>query len=226
MATILVTGDVKQAGVLAAFAALAVMLAASGANAQERAPTKEDCAAHDQDVHVVATMRQVTWVRRIEHKPEGSLDGTFVRLVYELNLDPDAGAAQRLYEGLSQHGRLFITFGRQFRHPGIRPAGPLRAEVRAGDRVATFDLDENATIVLDGSLLADLLQSEGDIRVLVFDEDETMLRDDRLWRTQLAEVDGAIRRTIVTLQERLRDPAAHCPVEEIVPAQALGRTLE
>ena len=165
---------------------------------------------------VLVTMHGASWHRLLPVDSESVLHGTHVSLNYTLNLDPDPMADHRDYLSLGDHARLYVTFGQQFsRRPGQWDT--YVAELRGAGHVSARTPNRHGQAVFAGTEVDGLLEGEGDLTMVLRDAAGAVLREDRITRSDLRQVDALMRRLTSQMAEMLTDPARLCaPQEEIV----------
>lgn len=201
---------------------LAMALLTCPSAVAERAPTKEDCFVREGSVN--ATMHGVQWYRRLERESGGSLYATQVRLSYDLNQDPDAGSEQRRFQGLAHGARFSVTFGHQFAHPRLRPAGVLLVVVRAGAYEVRRQLGAYPEVVIDGPILERMLGSDEALSIMLLGTGNQVLREERIGRAELLQIERTMRALTAEIEAHLRDPARYCPVDDDEIVLTSGRS--
>jgi hypothetical protein len=178
-----------------------------------RTASKADCVVEERGV--VVTMRGASWHRLVVAQSEPVVHGTHFGLMYTINLDPDPMADRRAYAGLADHATLYVTFGSQFAR-GVR-RDPYVVELHGDGLSIARSRNQYGQAVFSGTDLDRLLGGASDIVILLRDAQGEVLRQERLTRNELIQVDTLMRGLSGQLSERLVDPARLCaPEEEII----------
>lgn len=197
----------------AVVAFLAIFLAAACASHPSTA-TKADCQLEEGGVY--ASMTGTSWHRLIVTNSEPVVHGTHIGLSYVLNLDPDPMVDRRDYASLADHGNLVITFGRQFRPRAGRPDDYI-VEIHDDEHSMTRTRNRYGQAWFRGDDLDAILGGADDVHIFLRNAQGDTLREERITRSELIQVDALMSRLSAQIRELLVDPARLCaPEEEIV----------